>query len=282
MSSSERTGYEIDVGRFRARANAGRPEDDPSPMVQELIARLAFGAERAGFDGRDILDYGCGTGAALEWLRTRHHPGRMLGLDASPGAIRFARERYPGIAFEVLDIEGVSAGAAREWDVALCFEVLEHLHHPDRALERLATRYLRPDGVLLVSTPNRLVFSGGMEPSPINRTHIHEMDAGEFRSLLERWFEGVEIFGMRFRDAARMAAHARAVRRACEGYRALGEAWWNPLVSRGYRWVLRGGALDLVLGRQHRRWRAADFEFTPAEPERAIWSYAVARRPRPR
>lgn len=278
MVVPERRGYEAGVGRFRARARSERPEHDRSPMVQELIARLAFGATQVPYDGKDVLDYGCGTGAALEWLRDHAKPRRMMGLDVSPGAIAFARERDPGLDFRVLDVEG-EPPATERFDVALCFEVLEHLHRPDQALQHLATRLLRPDGVLLASTPNRLVFSAGMEPSPINRTHIHEMDAAELRSLLERRFRTVDLLGMRFRDPARMAAHARSVRRACEGYRLLREWWWNPFVSRLYRWVVRGGAWDLAFGRQYRTWSADDFEFTRDDLERAIWFYAIARNP---
>jgi SAM-dependent methyltransferase len=275
-----RTGYEAVPGRFQAVPHTGRLEDDPSPMVQELIARLQFTAAHVPLEGRNVLDYGCGTGVALAWLRARGYLGTLVGLDVSDGAIAFATQRYPEIDFRRLDLARPAPDLAGAFDVALCFEVLEHLHDPDQAIAHLARHYLRQDGILVATTPNRLVFSGGMEPSPINRTHVHEMDVDELRDRLGRWFEEVEVWGMLFRDPARMAAHARSVQAACAGYRRMGERWWNPWLNRFYRWVLRGGAWELMRGRDFRRWSAGDFMFDRQSLDRAIWFIAVARKPR--
>jgi SAM-dependent methyltransferase len=275
-----RTGYETGLGHFRAIPSGGGCLDaDPSPMVQELIARLRFTAEHVALEGCNVLDYGCGTGLALDWIRSRVRPGRLVGFDVSEGAVAFARQHYAGLEFRLLDIEHPAPDLKSAFDLALSFEVLEHLADPDRAIEHLVLDYLRPDGVLVASTPNRLVFSAGMEPSPINRTHIHEMDLEEFRHLLGQWFAQIEIWGMSFRSQERMAAFARSVESSCDGYRNLGEWWWNPWINRLYRWVWCGGVWQLMTGRQFRHWMAADFEFDSRSPERAIWFFAVARQP---
>jgi SAM-dependent methyltransferase len=278
----ERLGYEQEVGRFRAVATTTDLDIDPNPMVQELVSRLWFLTEQLPLEGKDILDYGCGTGLALEWLRSHTRPGRLVGLDISEGAIAAARAQYPGIEFHIANIESTPLGVGKDFDIALCFEVLEHLKNPDRTLAHLAASYLKPDGIFVASTPNRNVFSAGMEPSPINRTHLHEMDLDELRSLLTGYFKDVRIWGMRFRDPARTQAQIRMAKHACDGSRIFGDLWWNPLVSRLYRWVWRREIWHLLAGRQQRRWMAHDLEFI-GDAEKiartAIWFYAIAAHP---
>jgi SAM-dependent methyltransferase len=275
-----RFGYEQNVGRFRAKGTKADPEQDSVPMVQELVARLRFASEHVLMAQKNIIDYGCGTGLGLQWTLLHTQARKMLGVDASAGAIAFARAHYPGIQFQVVNIENPPETLSKDYDIALCFEVLEHLIDPSRALSYLINHYLKHDGTLIASTPNRMVFSSGMDPSPINRTHIREMDLSEFCSLLDRYFAKIEIWGMRFKDPARMHAHTRMVKQACEGYRLLGEWWWNPFVNRIYRWIVRGEIWHLLRGRQWHQWRAMDFEFIDSQLDSAIWFFAIASRVR--
>jgi SAM-dependent methyltransferase len=277
-----RVGYEEDVGRYRAKAASGDPEQDPNPMVQELIARLQFAAKHVPMSQKDILDYGCGTGLAMQWLTLHAQPKRVLGLDVSTGAVEFARRQYPGFEFRVATIEAPQIDLKRQFDVALCFEVLEHLKDPNGALALVASHYLRPNGMLIASTPNRNVFSAGTEPSPINRTHIHEMDLNELADLLGRHFAESTIWGMRFRDPSRRHAYERMVRLSCDGLRLFGDWWWNPLISRTYRWIVRGEIWPLICGQQYHRWTAQDFEFIddPNEiRETALWFFSFNQHP---
>jgi SAM-dependent methyltransferase len=251
-------------------------------MVQELVARLRFAAAQLPFPTKSVLDYGCGTGAGLQWLSLHSTPRRALGLDVSPGAIAFAQSHYPGIEYRVADIEAPPQDLRREFDLALCLEVLEHLQDPGRALHFLAHHYLKTDGVLVSSTPNRMVFSAGTEPSPINRTHLHEMDLAEFLELLRRHFADTRIWGMRFRAPGRRRAHARAVQQACDGLRLLGDWWWNPMINRFYRWIARAEIWRLARREQYYRWKASDFEFIddPDEiAETSIWFLAASSGP---
>lgn len=278
--SPSRVGYEIRVGRFRAKTCVPDPELDPTPMVQELVARLRFATTYVSISQKDILDYGCGTGLALEWLRLHAQPGRILGIDVSEGAIRFAKCHYPEIEFRVMNVESPPPDLKQEFDVALCFEVLEHLEDPDRALRFLAYHYLKPNGVLVSSTPNRRVFSAGMEPSPINRTHLHEMELDEFSSLLQRYFKETKIWGIRFREPTRRQAYARMVHHACDGMKLFGDWWWNPTISRFYRWIVRAEIWRLIRGEQFRRWQASDFEFIDNPDETsttATWFLGVSK-----
>lgn len=96
----------------------------------------------------DILDAGCGTGSMLGWLR-RFPAARVVGVDLSPDALRFCRQRgEAALALgSVLDLP-LRDG---RFDLAICADVLQHLPDPVGALSELH-RVLRPGGYLLVRT----------------------------------------------------------------------------------------------------------------------------------
>jgi SAM-dependent methyltransferase len=62
------------------------------------------------------------------------------------------------------------------------FQVIEHLwDQPQFVTECL--RVLRPGGLLLMSTPNRITFSPGLD-TPVNPFHTRELNAAELAELL--------------------------------------------------------------------------------------------------
>ena len=112
------------------------------PADRELVDRWV-----AGVDGR-VLDAGCGPG---HW--TQHLAGRgadVHGVDLVPEFVAHARSRYPGVRFDVGDIDAL---AEPDGSVAgiLCW--YSTIHHPAErmpvALAEIA-RTLRLGGTLLL------------------------------------------------------------------------------------------------------------------------------------
>jgi SAM-dependent methyltransferase len=109
---------------------------------------LGLIARRAGIVGR-MLEVGTGAGF---FLKAAERAGwRCAGVEVSREAARFAKEQ---LALEV------TQGSAEEiayppgsFDVAVLFEVIEHLLDPARAL-RAVRQAVRPGGLVLLSTPN--------------------------------------------------------------------------------------------------------------------------------
>ncbi len=67
-------------------------------------------------------------------------------------------------------------------DVVVNFQVIEHLWDQGQFVAE-CLRVLRPGGVLLMSTPNRITFSPGRD-TPLNPFHTRELNAAELTELL--------------------------------------------------------------------------------------------------
>lgn len=112
--------------------------------------------------------------------------GTAVGVDLSPTAIASAREQHGQTAeFHKGDLRELPF-ADEEFDGVVCFEAIVHLADPGRALGELR-RVLRPDGLLLVSAPNRDAYPPG------NPLHLSELSSEELEQLLAERFANVAI-----------------------------------------------------------------------------------------
>ncbi len=105
--------------------------------------------KRESPSGRRLLEVG--TGAGL-FLRAASRAGwDVAGLELSSEGAAFARDKL-GLDVRTERAEAMSFEAA-SFDVAVMFDVIEHLFDP-RAVLEATRRTLRPGGVLVVTTPN--------------------------------------------------------------------------------------------------------------------------------
>jgi SAM-dependent methyltransferase len=96
-----------------------------------------------------VLDIGCGRNAVL----SRHvdPADSYCGCDIAP-----LEDGVEVSSFHLINLNSERLSdklGAEEFDVIFCGEVIEHVYSPDDLVEDLK-RLLRPDGVLLLSTPN--------------------------------------------------------------------------------------------------------------------------------
>jgi SAM-dependent methyltransferase len=154
---------------------AGRYEDFSALNAARMRATRAAIVEHAR--GR-VLDVGCG-----------HMPFRRDALDVASAYEGFDVERRAEGVLHVGDAEAMVGIANDVYDTVFCFEVLEHLPHPQRAVAEMF-RVLKPGGVLLVSVPHlsrlheephdyfryttyglrRMLEDAGLQPSSISVT----------------------------------------------------------------------------------------------------------------
>lgn len=154
-----------------------------------------------------VCDYGCGPGFLLERL-LQHH--RAFGFDFTRANIEKARLRVAGnpnlaglFTFEAGDLP---AGAA---DVTYVVETVEHLlpHHVDGFFEKVR-HVLKPDGLVIVSTPNDENLAAATVYCPCcNKTfhrwqHVRSFNAATLSSFMERGgFRRVAAFSTDFSAA---------------------------------------------------------------------------------
>lgn len=140
-----------------------------------------------------VLDIGCGVGYGSALLA--RSAGHVAGVDIAPESLLFANENFRAlnIHYQAGDARALAFRNAT-FDWVVCFELIEHLTEGETVLSEIA-RVLRPDGRMLLSTPNRPVYT---EASGIvNPFHCREFDADELRALLSVHFEDVVLFGQR-------------------------------------------------------------------------------------
>jgi SAM-dependent methyltransferase len=180
------------------------PEDYRDTYTEvEHQARYNWAAQLAA--GREVLDAGCGVGWGTLRLADAG-AARAVGVDIDEPALANARERANGRAeFVKGDLLALPFGDA-SFDFAVCFEAIEHVSDPHRALDELR-RVIRPVALLAVSSPNRGVYPAG------NPHHLHELTSQELEESLRHRFANVRMYRQQTHLAALLAddcAHAQA------------------------------------------------------------------------
>ena len=134
---------------------------------------------------RSVLDVACGEGYGSAMLA--ENAERITGVDISVDAIRHARSRYGHQA----NLEFIAASCDRlpfpdaSFDLAISFETIEHIETQQAFIAELA-RVLRPDGVLLLSSPNKRLYSDAHDYH--NEFHVRELYRDELEELLRAAF----------------------------------------------------------------------------------------------
>jgi SAM-dependent methyltransferase len=153
----------------------------------EHVARYAFATRLA--HGRRVLDLGCGTGYGTADLA--RVASEAVGIDLAPDAIAYAVRNFPSARFLECSASAVPFPPA-SFDLVTAFEVIEHLRDW-RALLAEARRVLKPNGLLIVSTPNKRYYAEARAKSGPNPFHEHEFEFLECKTALREFFPHVEI-----------------------------------------------------------------------------------------
>ena len=127
-----------------------------------------------------MLEAGCGEGYGADLIADVAR--RVIALDYDEATVAHVRARYPRVDMRHGNLAELPLPDGSV-DVVVNFQVIEHLwDQPQFVAECL--RVLRPSGLLLMSTPNRVTFPPGRD-TPINPFHTRELNAAELTELLE-------------------------------------------------------------------------------------------------
>jgi SAM-dependent methyltransferase len=148
--------------------------------------------------GARVLEAGCGEGYGAARL-VAADARIVVGIDLDAPTLAHVRATYPAVAAVRANLVQLPCADAT-YDVVVSAQTIEHLWDQDRFVRECA-RVLRPGGVLLMSTPNRLTFPPG------NVFHSRELDASELVDLVRPHLDIVRVAGVghgpRLRSLAR-------------------------------------------------------------------------------
>jgi len=144
--------------------------------------------------GHSVLDVACGEGYGADLLADV--AGQVTGVDISHEAITHAENQYRdknNLTFmqgscEKLPLPDDSI------DVAVSFETIEHLEAQERFVKELR-RVLKPGGLLLMSSPNKRLYTDACDYH--NEFHVREMYRDEFEQLLQADFPHIHWLGQK-------------------------------------------------------------------------------------
>ena len=143
--------------------------------------------------GLDVLDIASGEGYGSALIAQTAQS--VIGVEIDSAAVARARNAYSAERLEyrqgdarAIPLEDASV------DCVVSFETIEHFYDHAKFLAEIR-RVLRPDGFLLISSPDRDIYSpsGGH----VNHHHLNELTHLEFRRVLDERFSNVMLLAQR-------------------------------------------------------------------------------------
>jgi 2-polyprenyl-3-methyl-5-hydroxy-6-metoxy-1,4-benzoquinol methylase len=179
-----------------------------------------------------VLDLGCSQGLLARPLIEKNV--QVTGVDVGPDE-RLARELTDYFQRDLEDPLDLPCG--RDFDYVVCADVIEHLSNRRRLLQS-CRRYLKPEGRLVISTPNialwfyRLSLAvGRFEYGPrgvLDETHVHLYTGSTFRREVEKaGFDVVRqrVTALPFEVVFESTGRSRLVRGLAATYHLLARIW---------------------------------------------------------
>jgi 2-polyprenyl-6-hydroxyphenyl methylase / 3-demethylubiquinone-9 3-methyltransferase len=169
-ASTAKTINAVEAAHFGALAADWWDPKGSSAMLHKLnpvrlgFVRAAIDAHFAGdasarypLTGKTLLDVGCGAGLLCEPLARMG--ATVTGVDAAPENVEVAKA-HAAQSDLMIDYRAgeIAEQGLGKFDVVTSMEVIEHVTDPAAFVVELV-RHLKPDGLLLLSTPNRTAAS---------------------------------------------------------------------------------------------------------------------------
>jgi 2-polyprenyl-3-methyl-5-hydroxy-6-metoxy-1,4-benzoquinol methylase len=166
--------------------------DESSIFFTDHVSRYWWASEKV--KAKDVLDCACGKGYGSFILSK--NAKSVIGIDLNESSLVKCRDNFgkkENLSFVKQDAFALEF-LKRKFDVITAFEVIEHLP-PEKTDDFIKSlqKALKPDGILILSTPNHDVVSKSRVNIP--SFHINNLKASELKDLLEKHFKNVSMLG---------------------------------------------------------------------------------------
>jgi 2-polyprenyl-3-methyl-5-hydroxy-6-metoxy-1,4-benzoquinol methylase len=151
------------------------------------VARYEFVKKSA--TNKSVCDVGCGNGYGTYMLAKVAQ--KIIGVDIADEAISYARKNFvaTNLNFRQMDCQNLQFDNL-EFDMVVSFDVIEHISNYQSYLSGIH-RILKKTGILAISTPNN---RDNLHP-PENPFHKKEFSSSEFKQLLSKYFNVINLYG---------------------------------------------------------------------------------------
>ncbi len=131
--------------------------------------------------GKRVLDVGCAYGYAASVLETLGY--EVYSIDISRWGVKQAKNNNPNSDFLVCDSQGALPFAAEAFDLVTCFDVLEHLQFPEKAIQSML-EVCR--GSMVCTTPSKVEKPVRKLIGDYDETHINVRSPSQWKRTIKQ------------------------------------------------------------------------------------------------
>ncbi|WP_028950556.1 class I SAM-dependent methyltransferase [Sulfurihydrogenibium subterraneum] len=143
-----------------------------------------------------VLDIACGEGYGSDFLS--NYANKVIGVDIDKNSINHAKSKYKkeNLEFMTGSVSNIPIEGSKIFDVIVSFETIEHVDEETQSMFiQEVKRLLKEDGIFIVSTPNKEVYTD--KTGFKNPFHIKEFYIDEFKEFLKTYFKNVKLLGQK-------------------------------------------------------------------------------------
>lgn len=145
-------------------------------------------------ENKTVLDIACGEGYGSNLMSSKAAQVHSVDIDAQTISAAKAKYNKANINFQVGSATDIPL-PNQSVDVVVSFETIEH-HNQHQEMMSEIKRVLKPDGIVIISTPDKLYYSDHRNFQ--NPFHVQELYKQEFVDLLTQRFQNYQLLAQMY------------------------------------------------------------------------------------